>query len=79
MPEAKYFKHYRDKTGRLLWVEAFDYHPALVQVGHTIPGQPIDMAETKYQIKGVAQAENTQHINIELIEEVVVKGREPFL
>lgn len=61
--------HYRDMAGRLLWVKDFDRDRNFLEVeGNLLPPQDGKF----YEVKRVALVENTQHVNLELIEEVVI-------
>ena len=59
--------HFRDLYGRLLWVEPMKHEFRLYQAGETILGVDGD-----YLVERVALAENTQHVNVSLIQEDII-------
>ena len=58
---------FSDIYGRLLWVEPFDNEHRLYRVGETVPRDYVS-----YLVERVALAENTQHINVSVIEEDII-------
>jgi len=59
--------NFRDLYGRFLWAEPLDSEFRLFRVGETVPGDNGD-----YLVERVALSENTQHVNVSLIEEDII-------
>lgn len=56
--------HFRDITGKLLWVEPISEENKLYNLG-----EKLSFGEIKYQIKRMAVVDNTQHVNVSVIAE----------
>ena len=64
---------FSDIYGRLLWIEPFDNEYRLYRVGETVLRDYVS-----YLVERVALSENTQHVNVSVIEEDI-KITEPHL
>jgi hypothetical protein len=73
MPYSITHTHIRDIYGRLLWVEPLGEENRLYA-----PGEEFDLDEIKYRVVRLAVVDNTQHVNVEVVEEKV-NVVEPFL
>ena len=58
--------HFRDIYGRLLLVDPLENEFRLYRIGETF-----DLDGIRYEVKRMALAENTQHVNVAVIEEHV--------
>jgi len=58
--------HFRDIYGRLLWVDPIEHEYRLYRIGETF-----DLDGIKYEVKRMAVVDNTQHVNVAVIEEDV--------
>lgn len=71
------YTHMRDVYGRLLWIEALSEENRLYRIGekhsHFFRDEDTGemLPEAFYEIERVALAENTQHVNLRLVEEIV--------
>ena len=65
--------HFRDIYGKLLWVEPIQEDYRLYT-----PGEEFILDEVKYHVERVALVENTQHVNVAIVEEDV-NIVEPYL
>lgn len=66
--------HMRDIYGRLLWVEEIQNDYRLYQ-----PGDTFVCDEIRYRVERIALVENTQHVNLAIVEEDVNIGPGPHL
>jgi hypothetical protein len=65
--------HFRDIYGAFLWAEPAKEEYRLYEVGEVF-----EVNEVQYKVERIAIADNTQHINVTLVEEDL-KVTEPFL
>ncbi len=65
--------HFRDIYGKLLWVEPLQDENRLYA-----PGEVFGLDEVKYRVVRLAVVDNTQHVNVEVLQEDV-RITEPFL
>jgi len=69
MPEYDItYTHFRDMAGRLLWIEPLDQEYRLYRPGETDKRH----AGVVYRIERVAIVDNTQHVNVSVVEEDII-------
>jgi hypothetical protein len=56
--------HFRDLFGKFLWAEPLKEEYRLYN-----PGEEFILDEVKYRVVRTALAENTQHVNVEAVQE----------
>ena len=56
--------HFRDIYGKLLWVEDLKDDERLYR-----PGEEFILDEIRYRIERTAVVDNTQHVNVSLVDE----------
>lgn len=56
--------HFRDIFGKFLWTEPIQEDYRIYR-----PGEEFILDEVKYRVERVALAENTQHVNIVVVQE----------
>lgn len=59
--------HIRDIYGKVIWIEPLKEENRLYS-----PGDVFGLDEVKYRVARVAVADNTQHVNVEIVQEDVM-------
>lgn len=66
MPDITHY-HMRDANGHLLWVDPLDSEARVYALGERFIHDRVE-----YKVKMIAIAENTCHVNIEVVKEDVI-------